>query len=890
MDERFEALPNKTGNGTIVLTRDDMGVAAVLQAAFSRIGMTAGVLETNEVLDRVPHDLCALVIIPPKLDTGQPSPPDTRFLKNAFLLAQKCHPLLQKRADQGDTPFMATLSFMGGDLGFNADAIAHPLTGGLSGLSKTADVEWPDILCKAVDLQADINFISAHANDLVRIIASKGPVECGLTPSGIAVPKTVPAPFNTTADFTLTQEDVILITGGARGVTAQCALELAEAFSPTLILLGRTPQPEREPDWLRPLQTEKEIKKEWLIHAGPHDKPTPLALQAAYEKIQANREIQHNIKAMASRGARVFYRCLDIREPESFLSVLKEITAQTGPVTAVIHGAGVIRDRYIIDKTEGQFDQVFDTKVMGLFNLLDACPPSSLKSLVLFSSVAARTGNAGQADYAMANEVLNKMAREVTVHFPGCRTLSLNWGPWEGGMVTPALQKKFLEKNISLIPIKAGAETLVQALLYADPAHVEMVVGGGAVEPLTRAEDGDSTEPHALPRDQLAARASQPLFSTDKILAFAVGNPSEAFGPRYSAFDMDREIARLPGPPFCFIDDVIRADHPAFQMTPGGWIETRFDMNRDGWFFNAGKTDFLPFCILLEAALQPCGWLAAYAGSALQSEDRLYFRNLGGRAVLHDAVYRYVPGKLAVKCRMTHVSKAGGLIIQDYDIIMSRRGKIVYEGTTQFGFFTRSSLSGQRGISDLEIEPVSWDSRNSGSCAITFKTEPPITPSDHRPFTPGPIPATALRMVDIIRHHDPEGGRYGLGLICGEKKIHPEEWFFKAHFFQDPVCPGSLGIESFLQVLTFHGYKIWELDPHIYEGIACAQEHQWRYRGQVTPDSEKMVVQVHVKTRHPETKTLKADAILLVDGLVIYEMMDFSVSFKTRQKNSNTQD
>src|SRR6185436_6501944 len=106
-----------------------------------------------------------------------------------------------------------------------------------------------------------------------------------------------------------------------------------------------------------------------------------------------------------------------------------------------------------------------------------------------------------------------------------------------------------------------------------------------------------------------------------------------------------------------------------------------------------------PFAVLLEAALQPCGWLAAYLGSALRSETDLKFRNLGGTATLHEEV-RPDTGTLTTRVRMTRVSEAGGMIIQDFDMQMTCAGRPIYDGTTQFGFFTSEALAKQVGIRD----------------------------------------------------------------------------------------------------------------------------------------------------------------------------------------------
>ena len=75
-------------------------------------------------------------------------------------------------------------------------------------------------------------------------------------------------------------------------------------------------------------------------------------------------------------------------------------------------------------------------------------------------------------------------------------------------------------------------------------------------------------------------------------------------------------------------------------MEAGTIAVAEFDIDPDAWFFEADRGDSVPLAILLEIGLQPCGWLAAYMGSALNSPEDLQFRNLGGKARLHRPVSR----------------------------------------------------------------------------------------------------------------------------------------------------------------------------------------------------------------------------------------------------------
>src|SRR5262249_49411237 len=155
---------------------------------------------------------------------------------------------------------------------------------------------------------------------------------------------------------------------------------------------------------------------------------------------------------MAAAGAKVAYRCVDVRDAKAVAEVLTAVRREFGPVRGLVHGAGVLADARIEDKTPEQFDRGFKTKVDGLRALLAAVRPEEMRVLALFSSITARLGRSGQVDYAIANEVLNKIAQAEARRLPHCRVVSLNWGPWDGGMVTPALKKLFESEGVGRIP------------------------------------------------------------------------------------------------------------------------------------------------------------------------------------------------------------------------------------------------------------------------------------------------------------------------------------------------------------------------------------------------------------------------------------------------------
>jgi NAD(P)-dependent dehydrogenase (short-subunit alcohol dehydrogenase family) len=265
-----------------------------------------------------------------------------------------------------------------------------------------------------------------------------------------------------------------VITGGARGVTAEAAVALARTFAPTLVLLGRRPKPQPEPDWLVGATGEKAIKNALVAHSPGSLSPRELAEQ--FREVAANREIRQTIQRIQEAGGRVYYRSLDVRNESAVRAALAEVRSRLGPVRGLVHGAGVLEDRLIEDKTAEQFERVYRTKVAGLRALLNSLDPQDLRLLVLFSSVTARFGRAGQVDYAAANEVLNKIAQEEALRRPHCRVLSINWGPWDGGMVTPALKKIFTQEGVGLIPLQTGADFLVKEICQTSDRGIEVVV------------------------------------------------------------------------------------------------------------------------------------------------------------------------------------------------------------------------------------------------------------------------------------------------------------------------------------------------------------------------------------------------------------------------------
>lgn len=428
------------------------------------------------------------------------------------------------------------------------------------------------------------------------------------------------------------------------------------------------------------------------------------------------------------------------------------------------------------------------------------------------------------------------------------------------GQVLESTKLVTYEISIKEIGYRPEAYVICDALMYADNKAIVKIsdmslrISGLTEETVNKVWNNERAG---------KVESKKAIFDTGKILAFATGKPSEAFGKPYECFDNDRKIARLPGPPYKFLDRIVEINAEPWKMVGGGVIEAEYDIPVGEWYFKENCQEVMSFAILLEIALQPCGWLAAYSGSALSSDIDLCFRNLGGKAIITRPVYCNT-GTLSITVKMTQVSQSGGMIIQHYDFHVRNKGKTVYKGNTYFGFFTKEALAQQIGIRDAKIYKPT---ESELACGTSFEYP-----------TESPYPAKMMRMLDRIELFVNDGGPKGLGLIQGSKDVNPDEWFFKAHFYQDPVCPGSLGLESFLQLLKVVAVNRWGVENCAQmETIAVNEEHTWVYRGQVIPADNKVFVEAIVTEIDDKQRLIRADGFLSVDGRVIYQMTDFTL-------------
>ncbi len=463
------------------------------------------------------------------------------------------------------------------------------------------------------------------------------------------------------------------------------------------------------------------------------------------------------------------------------------------------------------------------------------------------------------------------------------------------GPVTAKTKTVTYEVQIKEIGFSPEPYVIADALMYADGERIvsftdmSLKMSGTTSKRLediwknTADSSHVSADINPVGDKPVIADTKPPVFDNASIVAFAEGKPSEAFGDKYLPFDSKRRIARLPRAPYKFLDRLTEVHCPPWLLNTDGWVEGQYDVPPQEWYFRANRQKSMPFGVLLEIALQPCGWLAAYKGSALRSPSDLSFRNLGGTATLYEEIFPDA-GTLTTRVRLTNVSEAGGMIIEQFDMQIWRQGRIVYDGNTSFGFFSAAALAQQVGVRDAAqrlYTPTPQEIARAHTHRFTL--QPPHSPDDpaNLPAPSAALPAKAWQLIDEVTCYIPDGAPAALGFITGTKAVDPAEWFFNAHFYQDPVCPGSIGLESFLQLLKYVALQRWPntAQNHRFQPILLNRPHTWAYRGQVIPSNKSVQVQAQITAIEEQPiKTIIARGFLSVDGLPIYEMTDFGIA------------
>jgi NAD(P)-dependent dehydrogenase (short-subunit alcohol dehydrogenase family)/acyl carrier protein len=357
---------------------------------------------------------------------------------------------------------------------------------GLAGLVRTIAREFPDRFIRVIDVDPKEEPVHLARCLLTELLTPNAPTAVGYAAGERVTLQLVAAPLESSAQvgIGLGPESVVLLTGGARGITARIAIGLARASGCHLELVGRTPLPEGDEEPMIAAAADRIALRRVLAQAG---NATPAEIEAATGRILVARQIRATLAQLSELAASVRYSAVDVRDLASVTAMVNDVYRRHGRLDGIVHGAGVLADRLLVGKTSDEFTRVWETKVNGA-RALAAAARGDLGFLVLFGSVSGVFGNRGQADYSAANDALDTLARIWAPRACG-RVVTVDWGPWaasgEGtGMVSVELEREYARRGIGLIEPEDGVACLLAELvggtepqvvyMCADPAAFQV--------------------------------------------------------------------------------------------------------------------------------------------------------------------------------------------------------------------------------------------------------------------------------------------------------------------------------------------------------------------------------------------------------------------------------
>lgn len=503
MQARTEPLPSRESialNGLFLITEDQLSVAPYVAQALQQRGVSTAIIASSVLLEpeQIAREVAKLrqkygsvsgilhlapLAIAPTLEDLSDWRKYTQIQsKSVFQMLQLCAIDLQQAGQQQSGRVLAA-SLLGGYFGRDGCYGSGLATGGsCNGLLKALAIEWSNVRAKAIDFDNSLSPADMAQQIINELLCVEGRLEVGYSQGKRQIFDTVAAPLKIGSTQIEPNADwIVLLTGGARGITAEIARELVIPGM-TMVVVGRSPEPTQESPQFDGIEDIATLRRVLLDRAKVQGlSATPVQIENKLQELLRDRSIRRNLENLKTAGAIVEYWSVDVRSEREFGGLIDDIYSRYGRLDAVIHGAGIIEDKLIVNKSAASFDRVFDTKVDSTFILSRYLRPNSIKLLVLFGSVAGRYGNRGQSDYAAANEVINRLAWQMDELWSNTRVVTINWGPWDTtGMASEEVKRQLKNQGIIPINLQAGCQFFIDELRYGRKGETEIVAGEGS--------------------------------------------------------------------------------------------------------------------------------------------------------------------------------------------------------------------------------------------------------------------------------------------------------------------------------------------------------------------------------------------------------------------------
>ncbi len=380
---------------------------------------------------------------------------------------------------EGEGTFLVAGTRLGGRHGYDAAGATSAMGGAVTGFVKSLARERPDALVKAVDFPPSRK-TAALADILIEeTLRDPGVVEVGHAEGLRWSVGLVERPAEPDPDRALGAEAVFCVTGAAGSIVSAITADLAAASGGTFHLLDLVAEPDpTDPDLARFASDRDGLKRELAERIKERgERPTPKLVERELSRIERARAALDAVEAVREAGGKAYWHQVDLTDPDQVSAAVQDVLRDSGRVDALIHCAGLEVSHFLPDKPQSEFDLVFDVKVSGWFNLLNALGDAGVGAAVVFSSIAGRFGNAGQTDYAAANDLLCKSISRLRGE--GVRGVAIDWTAWaEIGMATRGSIPKMMEMaGIDMLPPKVGIPVVRRELTAAGPG-TEVLIGG----------------------------------------------------------------------------------------------------------------------------------------------------------------------------------------------------------------------------------------------------------------------------------------------------------------------------------------------------------------------------------------------------------------------------
>ncbi|MFQ5731097.1 MAG: C45 family autoproteolytic acyltransferase/hydrolase [Planctomycetaceae bacterium] len=384
-----------------------------------------------------------------------------------YLVSQRWFQLVSEAGLLGSATLTAATS-LGGDFGFSGK-VRGVEGGGLAGLVKGVRLELEigrnerDFRAKIVDAAPSETPERIAAALLREWTADDDEIEVGYVDGRRFVVRPVVEPVAARVRNDLPSGANILVTGGARGITAVVARELGVRYGATLHLVGSSPAPTVRKEW-RTLDEAglKELKAAVMKSAlAEGQKPID-----AWARVEKALEIDETLRSFAEAGVQATYHACDISDRDALAELLGGIRAAGGPIDGIVHGAGFERATRFDKKKPELVDRTIAVKVDGAAALMDLTRDDPLKFFAAFGSVSGRFGGVGQTDYCVANDMLAKLVDWYRVFRPGVPATTFHWHAWDDVGMAMRPESKHIRQlhDIAFMPSREGTAHLLDEL------------------------------------------------------------------------------------------------------------------------------------------------------------------------------------------------------------------------------------------------------------------------------------------------------------------------------------------------------------------------------------------------------------------------------------------